>query len=90
MCSRLGTTSPAPASMFGSMGLIPIPGGLPNQVEWPGLQPLQVVLEEDYRVPIPIVPWPKFDTRFVRISAHLYNTSAQYEYLADAVTAELQ
>ncbi len=89
VCSRLGTVSPAPASMFGSMGLIPIPGGLPNQVGWPRLQPLQEVLEDDYQMPIPIIPWPKFDTRFVRISAHLYNTTDQYEYLADAIIAQL-
>ncbi len=90
LCSRLGTISPAPASMFGSMGLIPIPGGLTERIEWPGLQPLQQVLDDTYQIPIPIVPWPKFDTRFVRISAHLYNTMEQYEYLADALVSEVQ
>ncbi len=86
---RLGTSPMAPDSMLGSMAVVQLPGGLPDPAKWPGLSALQTALDEKYRIPIPVIAWPALDTRLIRLSAHLYNSVEQYEYLADALAAEL-
>ena len=86
---RLGTLPMAPDSMFGSMAIVELPGGLPDPPKWPNLPGLQTVLNEKYRIPIPVIAWPASNTRLIRLSAHLYNSVEQYEYLADALALEL-
>ena len=87
--AALGSESPAPDKMFGSMTLLPLPGGLTHRPVWPGRQPLQDALAEKHHIAVPVVSWPKLNSRLIRISAHLYNSEAQYEYLAQALATEL-
>ncbi len=87
--AALGGESPAPDKMFGSMTLLPLPGGLTHRPVWPARQPLQDALAEKHRIAVPVVSWPKLNSRLIRISAHLYNSEAQYEYLAQALATEL-
>jgi isopenicillin-N epimerase len=86
---RLGTPPMAPDSMFGSMAIVELPGGMPDPPQWPSLSALQTILDEKYKIPVPIIAWPTRATRLIRLSAHLYNSIEQYEYLADALAAEL-
>lgn len=81
ICSTLGIDPPAPDSMIGSMVSFPVSDGSADA--------LNLDLYEKYRIEVPIMPWPKWPKRLLRISAQVYNTLADYERLATAVTAEL-
>ncbi|MGV3771921.1 MAG: aminotransferase class V-fold PLP-dependent enzyme [Verrucomicrobiales bacterium] len=84
LCKAFGIPAPAPDDMLGSMATVPIAD---DTEEGQSLSPLyanhlQEKLWRDYQVEVPIVPWPEWPRRQVRISAQLYNTAEQYEYLA--------
>lgn len=49
--------------------------------------PLQDQLRDGYGIEIPVVHWQGH--RLVRVSAHLYNTAAEYERLVEALRTEL-
>lgn len=68
----------------GSMISLPLP--LEDDVDPQQRHPLQDALWERHRIEIPITCWQ--GRRSVRVSAHLYNTAAEIEYLAQAL-AEL-
>jgi isopenicillin-N epimerase len=71
----LGIAPPVPDPMIGSMAALPLPDGDRNA--------LQDALLEQFRIEVPIMPWPG---RLLRISAQLYNEVSDYERLADALT----
>jgi len=77
LCDTLNVAPPVPETMLGSMAVVPLPAG-----DW---QSLQDALWEHYRIEVPIIPW-QVPGRLVRISAQHYNSLAQYEYLATALT----
>jgi isopenicillin-N epimerase len=90
LCEQLGISEPAPASMLGSLAAIPIADGS-SAPPTTGLycDPLQDRLREEAGVEVPILPWPAPPRRLLRISAALYNASADYERLAVALPALL-
>jgi isopenicillin-N epimerase len=77
---------PVPDSMIGSMAALPLPpidgGGAasPNT-----LDPLQDELFKRFRIEVPVWSWPSPPVRLIRISAQLYNTAKQYEFLAEVL-----
>ena len=42
-------------------------------------------LFDQFRIEVPVMPWPHPPHRLLRISAQLYNALPQYEYLAGAL-----
>jgi isopenicillin-N epimerase len=44
-------------------------------------------LYREWAIEIPVIPWPAPPGRLLRISAQLYNSEAQYAYLAEALAA---
>jgi isopenicillin-N epimerase len=90
LCQALRIREPAPAEMLGSLAAVPLPdsaGPLPD----PGslYDPLQKTLFERYRVEVPVYTFPTHPRRLLRISAQLYNSRAQFEHLARALTESL-
>ncbi len=85
LCRALGCEPPAPAAMLGSLATVPLPPGAPPGAD--GLDPLQKVLFERHRIEVPVMRWA--GPRLLRISPQVYNSLAQYEYLAQALTTEL-
>ncbi len=87
LCRALEIDTPAPDAMLGSMASIPLPPGLA------GLRPtryhdaLQDALVDRHRIQVPV--WNAGATRLFRISAQVYNSIEQYEYLAGALVEEL-
>lgn len=77
LCELLKVAPPCPEEMIGSLATIPLPDG--SYVE------LQDALFEKFNIEVPIVPFPQAPKRLVRISAQLYNTSEQYEYLGQSL-----
>jgi isopenicillin-N epimerase len=87
LCSALGIEPPAPDAMLGSMASIPLPPGPPGPRPTRYHDALQDALVDRHRIQVPI--WSAGPTRVFRISAQLYNSIQQYEYLAGALTEEL-
>ncbi|HSQ63332.1 MAG TPA: aminotransferase class V-fold PLP-dependent enzyme [Polyangiaceae bacterium] len=89
LCAALGVPPPCPESMIGSLAAVPLPDGKPAPPSPLYGDPLQDVLFERHAIEVPVVPWPAPPKRLIRVSAQLYNTREQYEYLARALAAEL-
>lgn len=87
LLTKLGTPAPCPPEMIGSMASIPLPDADPPQVGI--ISPLQDALWYEFKIEVPIIPWPDASGRLLRISAQVYNSLAQYEYLAEALTGLL-
>ncbi|MBW4523261.1 MAG: aminotransferase class V-fold PLP-dependent enzyme [Scytolyngbya sp. HA4215-MV1] len=77
LCQILEVTPPCPEEMLGAMATVPLPDG--------SFQDLKNILLEKFKIEVPIVPFPASPKRLVRISAQIYNTPQQYEYLAQAL-----
>lgn len=88
LCEALGVLPPCPAEMIGAIAVVPLPEPLSmyeqgeQAREWPGLQD---ILFERFNIEVPIIPWSTPFKQMVRISAQLYNTPEQYNYLAEAL-----
>ncbi len=86
----LETAPPCPDEMLGSMATVPLRGGrnwaAPEAVSSAvAVHPLQRRLNDEFRIEIPVVPWPSPSSLNIRLSVHLYNAVEQYEILADAL-----
>jgi isopenicillin-N epimerase len=85
ICRALDVPAPVPDSMLGSMAAVPLPAG-PHLTEpqqtllFPCA--LQQLLFKEYRIQVPIAPWPAPPARVLRVSCQLYNRPQQYERLA--------
>lgn len=91
ICSALGTEPVCPDSMVGSMASAVIPGPVPPRgrgLHW--TDPLQKSLRDDYGIVVPVTRIRDGSVRLIRISAQLYNSIEQFEYLADALRAILR
>ncbi len=90
LAKRLNVAPPCPDDMLGSLASLPLPddeklsgGGF---LDSPALQQR---LFDAYRIEVPVVCWPRAPKRLVRVSAHLYNDSRDFERLADALGERL-
>lgn len=87
LCARLGVAEPCPEEMLGSMATVALRDGTQEPPSSPLYgDPLQTLLLERNRIEVPIFPWPAPPRRWVRISAHLYNTLDEYDRLAEALS----
>jgi len=59
--------------------------GTPNSMESYKSDPLMVALYEQFRIRVFVMPWPHHGARYLRVSAALYNSEQQFEYLAHAL-----
>jgi isopenicillin-N epimerase len=84
LSDRLGIDVPCPENMVGSMAALPLPDASSGDPE-----SLHTALQNDWRIEVPVFPWPAAPKRLVRVSAQIYNHRAQYERLAEALTSEL-
>ena len=93
LCERIGVEPPCPETMLGSMATLPLPAALQEKNSGEPraviarFDPLQSALLEQYRIEVPVVRWGTPARRWFRISAHAYNSSDEYERLADALAA---
>jgi len=87
LLAALQRPAPAPDSMIGSMVSLPIADAPQEQPLTSPLfiDSLQDRLRFEHRIELPIIPWPAFPKRLLRISAQAYNTLDQYHVLAAAL-----
>jgi isopenicillin-N epimerase len=86
LSSALGLPPQAPDSMSGSMSAVCLPWVEPPSppgVLW--LDPLQVWLREERSIEIPMTWTAEPKRRILRLSAHLYNSPQEYDYLVESV-----
>jgi isopenicillin-N epimerase len=83
LCDTLSIAPPCPESMLGALASVPLPDGV--RVRPPGpplyLDPVQDLLAA-HNFEVPIIHWPAWPRRLLRISAQAYNTLPQYQRLA--------
>lgn len=95
VCNTLGVEPPAPEGMIGSIATIILPAHDAERTKRLRQRPsryhdaLQDCLIDKHRIQVPIWGLPNRPERFVRISAQLYNSMEQYEYLVEALKTEL-
>lgn len=82
LCDILNVPPPCPEAMLGTLATVPLPEGSYTE--------LQDALLEQFNIEVPIVPFPQAPHRLVRISAQIYNTLEQYEYLARSLAKLLE
>lgn len=86
LCAALDVAKPAPDELIGSLAAVPLPDGVgPSPTSSLYADPLQEALVEEERIEVPIVPFPAWPRRLVRISGQLYVEPAWYERLAVAL-----
>ncbi len=87
LCQTLEIDPPCPEESIGSMASVPLPDVRETERASPPLyiDPLQDQLLARYSIEVPVIPWPGFPKRLLRISAQLYNSREQWELLAGAL-----
>jgi len=92
LCASLQVPEPCPGEFIGSLAAVFLPDAAPDA--WPRLPvneyPLQDALRIKHHIEVPIVPWPAPPKRILRVSAQLYNSPPQYEFLARMLVRELK
>ena len=87
LCTALGVPPPAPDSMIGSLAALPVPEGFTPAGRDGERDALHLALFDRYGLELPIFTWAALGCRILRVSAQLYNSAADYERLAEALTA---
>ena len=85
LVEKLGLSLLCPDEMVGAMVVISLPDADADIVRKGGLPPIQNQLWERFKIEVPVMPWPDAGNRLIRISAQVYNSLSQYEYLAEAL-----
>lgn len=89
LCGRLGVAPPVPDDMVGSLAAVPIPEATEPPVGPFNFDPLQDELFSRWNIEVPVITWLPGPGRVIRVSAQLYNSIEQVEYLADVVAASI-
>ncbi|MEH1973557.1 MAG: aminotransferase class V-fold PLP-dependent enzyme [Nostoc sp.] len=77
LCEALEVQPPCPEEMIGSMAVVPMPATLENR----NFMSIHDELFDKFGIQVQVMPWPEKPRLLVRISAQIYNTLEQYEYL---------
>ncbi|MBF2006691.1 MAG: aminotransferase class V-fold PLP-dependent enzyme [Chlorogloeopsis fritschii C42_A2020_084] len=86
LCEALEVMPPCPDEMIGSMAVIPMPAALENR----NFISVRDELFDRFNIQVQIVPWQETPKLLLRISAQIYNTIEEYEYLGRAIAQLLQ
>jgi isopenicillin-N epimerase len=89
ICEALDTTPPTPDFMISSMSSVEFPSNEDiKSIPLDG-DPIHNQLYDDYRIQVPVISWPNHNNKYIRISAQLYNSKEEYEYLSDSLISIL-
>jgi isopenicillin-N epimerase len=85
LCERLEVAPPCPEQLLGSLATIPLPDRFQNRLPSGKIDAEQLRLYDHYGIEVPLFRFGKPERRWLRISAQIYNSPADYDYLADAL-----
>jgi isopenicillin-N epimerase len=86
LCARLQVEPPCPDNLLGAMATIPLPNRFQGKPKRFKIDPEQLRLYDDFGIEVPFFRIGKAQLRCFRISAQLYNTTGEFEYLAEAIS----
>ena len=89
LCETLDISPPTPDSMVSSMSSVEFPW---NEDVGPAPidgDPIHNTLFDEYRIQVPVISWPNHNRKYLRISAQVYNSKEDYEYLSDSLISIL-
>ncbi|WP_375515062.1 aminotransferase class V-fold PLP-dependent enzyme [uncultured Nostoc sp.] len=78
LCKALEVQPPCPEEMIGSMAVVPMPTIWENR----DFMSIYDELFDKFGIEVQLIPWQEKPRLLLRISAQIYNTLEQYEYLA--------
>lgn len=87
LCEELDVEAPCPESMLGAMATVPLPDRFQGKPRAGKIDAEQLRLYDEFRVEVPFFRIGKPERRYLRISAQLYNSPADYEVLASSLLA---
>lgn len=85
LCDRLGTEPVCPENMLGSMATVRLPERFQERPLKGRFEEEQVMLYTKFGIEVPFLRIGTPTGRYVRVSAQLYNTPEEYDYLAEAL-----
>ena len=85
LCERLQLEPPCPESMLGAMATLPLPAPFQGRPKSGKIEAEQLRLYDEYGIELPLFRFGSPERRYFRISAHLHNSLAEYDYLAKAL-----
>jgi isopenicillin-N epimerase len=86
LCERLEVGRCCPDEMLGAMATIPLPERFQGPPRTGKIDAEQLRLYDRFRIEVPFIRMGKPERRYVRISAQLYNSIEEYDYLASALS----
>ena len=86
LCERLGVVPPCPESMLGSLASLPLPDRFQGRPRSGKIDAEQLCLYNEFGIEVPFSRIGPKRVRHFRVSAQIYNSPAQYEYLAEALS----
>jgi isopenicillin-N epimerase len=87
LCRSLQVEPPCPEFMLGAMATIPLPKALQNRPRVGKIDPEQSRLYDEFSIEVPLLRHGQPPRRYLRISAQVYNSVAEYNYLASGLLA---
>ena len=85
LCHRLQCEPPCPESMLGAMATLPLPEKFQGRPKMGRIDLEQQRLYDEFGIEVPLMRIGQTKSRWFRVSAQLYNSLAEYEYLADTL-----
>jgi isopenicillin-N epimerase len=85
LCAALGVEAPCPEAMLGSLAAVKLPDAEGPPRSFLTTDPLQDLLLEEKSIEVPVFRWPAAPSRWLRVSAQLYNSAEQYGFLAESL-----
>ena len=85
LCERLKVEPPCPARLLGSLATLPLPERFQRVAASGKIDQEQLRLYDKFGIEVPLSRFGSPSRRWFRISAQIYNSPAEYEYLAAAL-----
>ena len=85
LCDRLQVEPPCPERMLGAMATLPLPESFQGRPRSGKIDAEQLRLYDEFGIELPFFRFGSPERRYFRLSAHLHNSLAEYEYLAKAL-----
>jgi isopenicillin-N epimerase len=85
LCRKLEIEPPCPETMLGAMCTLPLPETFQGISKAGKIDSEQLRLYDEFRIEVPLLRLGKPERRWFRVSAQVYNSLSQYEYLAEAL-----
>ena len=85
LCETLDVAPPCPEQLLGSLATIPLPDRFQNRLPSGKIDAEQLALYDRCGIEVPLFRFGKPERRWLRVSAQIYNSPADYEFLAEAL-----